>query len=231
MRLPGRYSHAVLPTVEASVPVLYVSDLTRSEAFYSLLGWSVQRTGGEGTSSWAHLRCGELTILLAAVQPPLITVELPLLAYFYVENLEAALEALTAGGYPAERVGYPDHAPGGEGRVRDPDGNVVLIGQRTAVAVEDRKAATGAEARFSLIQQAAEAVSQRGGAPERCQVNRIDGTRCETAAQVKLTDTWGDSVWACTEHTDEVLLTVRGAFIAVEDGEGLGQFLRSRTNP
>ncbi|MEV4514204.1 VOC family protein [Dactylosporangium sp. NPDC049525] len=220
----------MLSTVEASVPVLYVSDVDRSVPFYALLGWSALRTGGDGTSRWCYLRCGELTMLLAAVQPRLITVELPLLVYFYVDNLEAALDALNAGGYAAERVGYPDHAPGGEGRVRDPDGNVILLGQRTAVAAENRKAATGAEARFSLIRQAAEAVSQRGGAPEHCQVGQSDRTRCEESAQVKLTDSWGDSAWACTTHTEEVLFNVRGAFIAVEDGEGLGQFLRGRTD-
>lgn len=211
------------------MPVLYVNDIDRSQAFYALLGWSVLRTGGDGAASWRYLGSGEHTILLAAVQPRLITVELPLLVYFYVDDLEAALRSLAEGGFQTERVGYPDHAPGGEARVRDPDGNVVLLGQRTAVAAADRRAATGAEARFSLIQRAAEAVSLRGGAPERCQIGQLDGTPCTAAAQVKLTDSWGDSVWGCTDHSEEVLLTVRGAFIAVEDAEGLGRFLRGRT--
>jgi catechol 2,3-dioxygenase-like lactoylglutathione lyase family enzyme len=218
----------VLPIVEASVPVLYVADIDRSQVFYTLLGWSVLRTGGDGTASWRYLGCGDLTILLAAVQPRLITVELPLLVYFYVDDLDRALQSLIAGGHPADRVGYPDHAPGGEARVRDPDGNVILLGQRTAVLAADRKAATGAEARFSLIRQAAEAVSQRGGAPERCQVGHPDGSPCTDPAEVKLTDSWGDSVWGCAHHGEEILFTVRGAFIAVEDGDGLGRFLRDR---
>ncbi len=218
----------MLPTVEASVPVLYVADINRSKAFYALLGWSEVRTGGEGEASWSYLHCGELSLLLAAVQPRLITVELPLLVYFYVDDLDRALESLNEGGYPAERVGYPDHAPGGEARVRDPDGNVLLLGQRSAVPAADRKAATGADARFSLIQKAAEAMSQRGGAPERCQVGGTNGEPCGAAASVKLTDSWGDSVWGCLQHSEEVLFSVRGAFIAVEDGEGLGRFLRDR---
>ncbi|WP_433616431.1 VOC family protein [Dactylosporangium sp. CA-139114] len=219
----------MLPTVEASVPVLYVADIERSQAFYTSLGWSVLRTGGDELASWRHMRSGELAILLAAVQPRLITVELPLLVYFYVGNLEATLQSLADAGYPAERVGYPDHAPGGEARVQDPDGNVLLLGQRAAVAEADRQTATGAEAKFELIQRAAEAVSQRGGAPERCQVGQADGAPCTAAAQVKLTDSWGDSVWGCTEHGEEVLFSVRGAFIAIEDGDGLGQFLRNRS--
>ncbi|WP_344618972.1 hypothetical protein [Dactylosporangium salmoneum] len=38
----------------------------------------------------------------------------------------------------------------------------------------------------------------------------------------------GDTAWACAPHTEETLFAVRGAFIAVEDGQGLGQFLRLR---
>ncbi|MEH0841089.1 VOC family protein [Micromonospora sp. CPCC 205711] len=214
--------------VQAQVPVLYVADADAARAFYQLFGYTETRTGGDGESRWSYLRCGELTLLLAAVTPRLVTVELPLLIYLYVEDLEPTIARLTAAGYAVERVGYPEHAPGGECRVLDPDGNGVLFGQRRVVPEQARVAQPGGEARFSLIREAAEAVSRRGGAPARCQIGGPRGEPCPEPAEVKLADSWGDTVWGCMAHADETLLTARGAFLASEDGTGLGPFLQAR---
>ncbi|WP_446215561.1 VOC family protein [Micromonospora sp. IBHARD004] len=213
--------------VQAQVPVLYVADADAARRFYEVFGYSEQRSGGEGESHWSYLQCGELTLLLAAVKPRLVTVELPLLIYFYVDDLTATLQRLTAAGYAVERVGYPEHAPGGECRTADPDGNVVVFGQRRAVPGQARVEQPG-EARFSLIRQAAEAVHRRGGAPARCQIGGPRGEPCPEPAEVKLADSWGDTVWGCMTHADEALLNARGAFLATEDGTGLGPFLQAR---
>ncbi|WP_406045538.1 hypothetical protein OG799_14300 [Micromonospora sp. NBC_00898] len=63
--------------VQAQVPVLYVADADAARRFYAVFGYSEQRSGGEGESRWSYLQCGELTLLLAAVKPRLVTVELP----------------------------------------------------------------------------------------------------------------------------------------------------------
>ncbi|MFC4147440.1 VOC family protein [Micromonospora mangrovi] len=214
--------------VQAQVPVLYVADADAARRFYALFGYSELRTGGDGESRWSYLQCRELTLLLAAVKPRLVTVELPLLIYLYVDDIEATIARLTAAGHAVERAGYPEHAPGGECRTTDPDGNVVLFGQRRAVPEQARVAPDGAEARFSLIRQAAEAVSQRGGAPAHCQIGSPRGETCPEPAEVKLADSWGDTVWGCMAHADEALLNARGAFLAAEDGQGLAQFLAAR---
>ncbi|MCI4065730.1 VOC family protein [Micromonospora sp. R77] len=214
--------------VQAQVPVLYVADADAARRFYAVFGYSEQRAGGDGESRWSYLQCGELTLLLAAVKPRLVTVELPLLIYLYVDDVAATIERLTAAGYPAQRAGYPEHAPGGECRTTDPDGNTVLFGQRRAVPEHARVAPDGAEARFSLIRQAAEAVSRRGGAPAHCQIGSPRGETCTEPAEVKLADSWGDTVWGCMAHADEALLNARGAFLATEDGQGLAQFLAAR---
>jgi hypothetical protein len=135
---------------------------------------------------------------------------------------------LTEDGRTVDHVGYPDHAPGGEARTKDPDGNIVLIGQRVANPAQVRVEPTGDNARFSLIRQAAEAVANRGGAPERCQIHHVGGASCERQAEVKLADSWGESAWACVEHADETLLLTRSVFLATEDGQGLGSFLQAR---
>ncbi|MGI5236591.1 VOC family protein [Dactylosporangium sp. CA-139066] len=214
--------------VEALVPVLYVADVDRAKEFYALFGFAETSSGSDGASRWLYLHAGELTMLIAAVQPQLITVELPLLIYIFVDDLDTTMRQLQAAGHTVDLAGYPDHAPGGEARTKDPDGNVVLFGQRSAVAEDQRRQPTGAEARFSLIRRAAEAIEQRGGAPERCQIGQPNGDACSEPAEVKLTDSWGDAAWSCASHAEETLLRARGAFIAIEDGEGLGPFLRRR---
>ncbi len=217
--------------VSTAVPVCYVRELDRARDFYQQFGFTELRSGAAGESRWSYLQCGEITVLLAAVQPPLISVELPLLIYLYVDDIVAVSQRLQEAGYPVDHVGYPDHAPGGESRVNDPDGNVVLLGQRTAVRAEDRREPTGDAARFSLMQQAAEAVSRRGGAPAHCQIGSPGGASCDKPADVKLADPWGETVWGCMDHADEALIAARSAFIATEDGLGLGPFLKNRQTP
>ncbi|MEU2616223.1 VOC family protein [Micromonospora sp. NPDC007271] len=214
--------------VQAQVPVLYVADADATRRFYEAFGYSELRTGGDGESRWSYLQCGELTLLVAAVTPRLVTVELPLLIYLYVDDLTATIERLTAAGYAVERTGYPEHAPGGECRTTDPDGNVVVFGQRRAVPEQARSPEDGKEARFSLIREAAKRVSRRGGAPARCQIGGPRGEACPEPAEVKLADSWGDTVWGCLAHADETLLSARGAFLATQDGLGLRAFLRTR---
>jgi predicted enzyme related to lactoylglutathione lyase len=217
--------------VSAAVPVTYVRDMVRSRAFYELFGFAEQRSGASGDSSWSYLQSGDTTVLVAAVKPPLIQVELPLLIYLYVDDVAAVAERLEKAGHNVEHVGYPDHAPGGEARTTDPDNNVVLFGQRVAVPGQSRMEPTGERARFSLMQQAAEAVSRRGGAPAQCQIGGTGGEPCPAPAEVKLADPWGETVWGCMNHADEALITARSAFIATEDGLGLGPFLRHRRTP
>ncbi|SBT42473.1 hypothetical protein GA0070611_1996 [Micromonospora auratinigra] len=211
--------------------MLYVADADTARRFYQAFGYSEERTGGDGDARWSYLRCGELTLLLAEVTPRLVDVELPLLIYLYVGDLAATVARLTDAGYTVERAGHPDHAPGGECRTTDPDGNVVVFGQRRAVPEQDRAPDSGQETRFSLIREAAAAVSRRGGAPARCQIGGPRGDACPEPAEVKLADSWGDTVWGCLAHADETLLNARGAFLATEDGTGLAAFLRTRHAP
>jgi predicted enzyme related to lactoylglutathione lyase len=217
--------------VSAAVPVCYVRNIEQSREFYALFGYAELRSGSDGDATWCYLQSGEQTLLLACVQPPLIQVELPLLIYLFVNDLATVRERLENAGHAVEPAGYPEHAPGGEARTTDPDGNGVLFGQRAAAPAGTRPAHPTEEARFSLIRQAAEAVSRRGGAPASCQVGLTDGGPCPEAAEVKLADPWGETVWACLAHADEALIDARSAFIATEDDQGLGPWLRRRRTP
>jgi catechol 2,3-dioxygenase-like lactoylglutathione lyase family enzyme len=213
--------------VSAAVPVCYVRNVEQAQAFYAMFGYTETQSGEENGGLWSYLQSGGHTLLLACVQPPVIQAELPLLIYLYVDDLAAVRERFDAAGHPVELIGHPSHAPGGEARTKDPDGNVVVFAQRTGTPA-DRARNTDEAARSTLIRQAAEAIGRRGGAPSACQVGLADGSPCEQPAEVKLADSWGETVWGCLGHTDEALLNARSAFIATEDDQGLGPWLRAR---
>jgi hypothetical protein len=61
-----------------------------------------------------------------------------------------------------------------------------------------------------------------------CQVRDIDGRPCSQQAGLRLADSAGDSVRACLDHADEILVTVRGAFIASEATDGISGFRSCR---
>lgn len=213
--------------IQATVPVVYVRNIESSKAFYALFGYSEQRSGN-ADAQWSYLQCGEHTLLLACVEPTPIGGELPLLIYLYVVDLSYVVTRLEAVNQAFERVGFPDHAPGGEVRTRDPDGNVVLVGQRTAMTPSERAEPASTVARQSMIRRAAEAVGRRGGSPVACQIGMADGEPCGEPAEVKLADSWGITVWSCLNHADEALINAPGSFIAAEDDQGLQPWLSRR---
>jgi hypothetical protein len=126
-------------------------------------------------------------------------------------------------------MGYPAHAEGGEAKLVDPDGNTVLLGQRQRSASQPPQPAGGdTSPHFSLLKEAAAVVASRGGTTIACQVSDIDGNPCGQPASVKLADSAGDALWACLDHADEILVTVRGAFIASQADEGISGYLSRR---
>jgi hypothetical protein len=161
-------------------------------------------------------------VLLASTGPALDIPALPLLFYFFYDDIEAVAGVLEGAGVPVVRTGHPPHALGGE--VLDPDGNTVLLGQRERPASRAPAEDEGL-IRFSILREAAALVSARGGAPQACQVTGRDGGRYPDQAEVKLADSLGDSVWACLPHAEEILVTVPAAFIASHDDRGITAFL------
>ena len=218
---------AMTASVQSMVASTYVRDIAASRAFYELLGFTENSSGKAATSAWSSLHHGAHWVLLASTSPPLAIPRLPLLFYFFVDDVDAVVKDLGAAGVRAEHMGYPPHALGGELKVLDPDGNTVLLGQtqpsESQVRVDD-----DASPRFSLLKEAAALVAARGGASTACQVPRQDGAPCGQPAEVKLADAAGHAVWACLDHAHEILLSVSGAFIATQDDGGIAHFLARR---
>jgi hypothetical protein len=155
----------------------------------------------------------------------------PVLLYFRVTDADTLQRTLGAAGASVEHLGYPDHAPGGELRVLDPDGHGLMLGQVTGAPPTDLDGVDlhepGATQRTNVLVRAAEAARRRG-ATYHCQFPLPGGQPCPSPADVKLADSWGDSTWVCLPHAEEVMINARGAFIANEDSEGLASYLRRR---
>lgn len=217
----------MISRLRSMIGVTYVRDIGSSRAFYELLGFSEQSSGKAGTSAWSAMRHDEVSVLLAMTgQAPDIP-PLPMLFYFFYEDVGAVLGALAAAGVAVTRTGHPPHALGGEAKVLDPDGNTILLGQRERTA-SAAPAADEGDIRFSVLLEAAALVASRGGTQRACELTGPDGRRCPDEASVRLADSLGDSGWFCLAHAEQILVTVPGAFIASHDGEGIAAFLDGR---
>jgi catechol 2,3-dioxygenase-like lactoylglutathione lyase family enzyme len=218
--------------MQDAIPVSYVRDLDAAQAFYEVLGFSELRRGGSERGGYRFLSAGHCTLLLVRVDPTPVTVPLPLGIYLWSADVTAVQAALTAAGVACEHVGQSEHAPGGEVRTTDPDGNVVVVGQRaTTSAGPGPGGPVSRGAGFSVLKEAAALVAQRGDAPAVCAIGQLGGAPCTHPAEVKLADPWGTTVWGCLQHAEEALLNARSAFVAADDGQGLTPWLQHRRQP
>ena len=214
----------MLPRVRSMVAATYVNNLDASRAFYGLLGFREHSSGKADGSAWAVMQHEDVSVLLALTGSALDIPALPLLFYFFYDDIEAVADTLEGAGVTVTRTGHPPHALGGEVKVLDPDGNTVLLGQRERPASQVPAGDEGL-IRFSILREAAALVSARGGARRACQVTGRDGGRCPEEAEVKLADSLGDSAWVCLPHAEEILVIVPAAFIASHDDRGIAAFL------
>lgn len=194
--------------VQAQVPVLNVGDADAAGRFYALFGY----TGQPGEDGRSRLRCGDLTLLLVegAAAPATLCL--------HVDDVAATTERLVAAGHRVE------HAPGGECRTVDPGGNTILFARSPGLPAPRVEP----DGRPAPVRRAAQVAARRDGAPGHCQIGGPRGEPCADPAEVKLADSWGDTVWGCLTHADETLVHARGAFVATEDGTGLAAYLAAR---
>ena len=120
----------MIPRARSMIAATYVSDIDASRAFYRLLGFCEHSSGKAEASAWSVMQHEGVSVLLASTGPALDIPALPLLFYFFYDDVEAVVGVLEEAGVPVMRTGHPPHALGGEVKVLDPDGNTVLLGQR-----------------------------------------------------------------------------------------------------
>jgi catechol 2,3-dioxygenase-like lactoylglutathione lyase family enzyme len=223
----------VIEHVRTVTPVVYARRLDASVTFYGLLGFEESVRGTDDGWTWAYLTHARLGLLIASARDlrdhPAGS-RGPVQLYVQsddVAGLRRRIEEADRGpdGGSVEHLGYPAHAPGGELRILDPDQHVIMVGQTTgAPPVQDLPP----EERTSILHRAAQAIRDRDEIADRCHVGDCGDVACAEAAQVKLTDSWGDSAWACLHHAEEALYGARGVYLATEDPDGLKPYLSRR---
>jgi catechol 2,3-dioxygenase-like lactoylglutathione lyase family enzyme len=139
--------------VHALIPYAHVADVERSLAFYALLGLErrMTSTGPGGRTVWAEAACGQTRLMLAQSSGVVPAEDQAVLFYLHCDDARGLREHLLRSGLydggrftgqPGPNGGRevvfdmttPHYMPGGEIRVHDPDGYVLLIGQLAARA-------------------------------------------------------------------------------------------------
>jgi predicted enzyme related to lactoylglutathione lyase len=215
------------PAAPGMVVAIHVRNIAVSRRFYQALGFADQSSELDAGSAFAALRYGECGLLLAPGLEATGTSRLPLLLGVPVDDVDAVIRALLAGGFDVSGPAGSG-APGGQATLRDPDGNTVVIGKRTRAGGLAGAVIPAAWRRRSLFGAAAAVLTTESPTAGGCQVRDVDGTSCGQDVAVKLADSAGDAVWACLDHADEILVTVRGAFIASQADQGLAAFKARR---
>lgn len=146
MHTDTRSSSNVACTVNRLVPYAHVTDVEASLAFYALLGFAAQRTmkDAHGRAFWALAQSEQAQIMFARADGPIDPEQQAVLFYMYSTDVAALRQRLLQGGLrdgtshgagsnEVRRVVYDvahrDYMPGGELRIGDPDGYVILVGQ------------------------------------------------------------------------------------------------------
>tara|TARA_R110002096_G_scaffold435816_4_gene663218 strand:+ start:28325 stop:29446 length:1122 start_codon:yes stop_codon:yes gene_type:complete len=139
-----------MASVNRLVPFVHVQDVEASLLFYSLLGFTTVNSmkDNHGKMYWLLARSEAAEIMLAQASGPIDPEQQAVLFYMYSPDLSTLRATLIEGGlrdagvYRGARspddttrmvheIAHPNHMDGGEMRVIDPDGYVILVGQRT----------------------------------------------------------------------------------------------------
>lgn len=116
--------------LKSLVPMAFVLSVRRSIEFYAKLGFEVGNTHtpeGGVEPVWAWLKSGGAHLMLAQASEPVDPEKQAVLFYVYCPGLAEFRSTLIEAGVEAGPIQHPFYAPGGEFRVTDPDGYVLMV--------------------------------------------------------------------------------------------------------
>jgi catechol 2,3-dioxygenase-like lactoylglutathione lyase family enzyme len=117
--------------IDDLVPMAFVKSVPASIAFYEKLGFKVRNTVEHaGRVSWAWLESGEANLMVSHASDPVDPKVQAVLFYLYTADVAAFQAETRAKGVKVGEINRPFYMPEGEVRVEDPDGYVLLVGQR-----------------------------------------------------------------------------------------------------
>ena len=118
------------PTFAALVPMLPVTSVPRTTAFYQQLGFAIGNThtpDGGSEPVWAWLHCGRAHVMINLSEHPLEITHASTALWLYSDDVPAMHALLKERGLDVGEISYPFYNPGGEFHVHDPDGYAVFI--------------------------------------------------------------------------------------------------------
>ena len=123
--------------VTGLVPMLHVTDVERSVAFYQLLGFEVGNAmPGIGRKDWVWLYAPKAAdwkrgpnLMLTRSECAIDASAQQVLFYLYATDLTSLRSSLRATGVSASEITYPEYLPAGEFAVHDPDGYMLMVAQ------------------------------------------------------------------------------------------------------
>ena len=114
------------------VAFAHVADVERSIRFYSDLGFKVSNSvvpAGQTAPVWAWLESEKATLMVGLASGPIDASQQAILFYLYYDNIKQTRAALAELGHEPGDIKYPFYMPGGEFRLEDPDGYVLMLAQ------------------------------------------------------------------------------------------------------
>lgn len=117
---------------QSLVAFAHVADVERSIAFYADLGFHVGNRvipDGETAPVWAWLESAKANLMVARASAPIDPAQQAVLFYLYFDDIRETRAALVACGHASGDISYPFYMPGGECRLEDPDGYVLMLAQ------------------------------------------------------------------------------------------------------
>lgn len=119
-------------TTRSLVAFAHVADVERSAAFYAGLGFKVANSvvpAGQAAPVWVWLESEKANLMLGLASDPVDATRQGILFYLYYDDISQTRSTLAELGYACGEITYPFYMPGGELRLEDPDGYVLMLAQ------------------------------------------------------------------------------------------------------
>ncbi|HJU25519.1 MAG TPA: VOC family protein [Rhodanobacteraceae bacterium] len=114
------------------VAFAHVADVERSTRFYADLGFEVKNRvvpNGQTAPVWAWLRSENADLMVGLASGPFDSSQQAVLFYLYYDDIKKTRTTLVELGHQPGEIKYPFYMPGGECRLEDPDGYVLMLAQ------------------------------------------------------------------------------------------------------
>jgi hypothetical protein len=114
------------------VAFAHVASVERSIKFYADLGFKVLNTvipEGQTAPVWAWLESEKANLMVGLASGPIDASQQAILFYLYFDDIKQTHAALAERHHSPGDIKYPFYMPGGECRLEDPDGYVLMLAQ------------------------------------------------------------------------------------------------------